>query len=122
MDTVADYEAWKARQRQQGVASANAVIASQTQTPDAAAGTLNLAQDYAKATGRPVPPTPLVQANQPDFQRLLDEKRNSTILSSAPQLARWLQQPDNATVAKDDLGNLSWWEQVAIVPRGIVSA
>lgn len=110
MDTLADYSAWKAKQQQAGVAAANVVLSTVEASPDEAAGDLNLANEFGKVTGNPVPPAPLVKEYRNVFQQRIEEERNKTILSSSPRLTEWLRNPENATVARDDLQNLSWWE------------
>lgn len=110
MDTIADYDAWKSKQQQASVAAAGIVLDTVNVKPDEIAGDLQLAQEYAKQTGRPTPPLPLVQENRSIFQQQIERKRNSSILSSSPMLAEWLRKPDNAALARDDLEGLSWFE------------
>lgn len=110
MDTIADYDAWKSKQQQATVAAAGIVLDTVNVKPDEIAGDLQLAQEYAKTTGRPTPPLPLVQENRSIFQQQIERKRNSSILSSSPMLAEWLRKPDNAALARDDLEGLSWFE------------
>lgn len=110
MDTIADYDAWKSKQQQATAAAAGIVLDTINVKPDELAGDLQLAQEYAKQTGRPTPPLPLVQENRSIFQQQIERKRNSSILSSSPMLAEWLRKPDNAALARDDLEGLSWFE------------
>ncbi|MGJ5032263.1 hypothetical protein ACQR1I_35875 [Bradyrhizobium sp. HKCCYLS2038] len=110
MDTIADYTAWKAKQQQTSVEAATAVLSSLDASPDQVAGDLNLANDFGKATGNPVPPAPMVQEYRPVFQQAIEREKNRTILSNAPRLTEWLRNPENAAVARDDLSGLSWWE------------
>ncbi len=110
MDTIADYTAWKAKQQQAGVEAANTVLSSVDATPDQVAGDLSLATDFAKITGNPVPPAPMVSEYRPIFQQAIEREKNRTILSNAPRLTEWLRNPENAAVARDDLQGLSWWE------------
>ncbi|WP_455153246.1 hypothetical protein [Bradyrhizobium cenepequi] len=110
MDTLADYNAWKAKQQQNSVEAASAVLSGVEGQPDEVAGDLNLASEYGKITGNPVPPAPMVSEYRPLFQQAIEREKNRTILSSAPRLAEWLRNPENAVVAKDDLSGLSWWE------------
>ncbi|QND53457.1 hypothetical protein HB779_17350 [Phyllobacterium sp. 628] len=110
MDTIADYNSWKASKQQSGVGAANVVLGSATDAPDQVAGDLNLANEFGKVTGSPVPPAPLVKEYRNIFQQKIEEQKNKTILSNAPRLTEWLRTPENAAVAKDDLSGLSWWE------------
>lgn len=110
MDTIADYNAWKSKQQQTGVEAANTVLSGVEGNPDEVAGDLNLANEFGKVTGNPVPPAPMVQEYRPVFQEAIEREKNRTILSSAPRLTEWLRNPENAVVAKDDLTGLSWWE------------
>lgn len=110
MDTIADYSAWKAKQQNVGVSAANVVISTVEGKPDEVAGDINLANEFGKVTGNPVPPTPMVKEYRNVFQQRIDEEKNKTILSRAPRLTEWLQNPENAAVSRDDLQNLSWWE------------
>ncbi|RWO10621.1 MAG: hypothetical protein EOS08_31125, partial [Mesorhizobium sp.] len=119
MDTIADYNAWKAKQQQNGVGAAQIVLGSVNEKPDDLAGDLNLANEFGKATGNPVPPLPMVREYRNVFQQKIEEQKNKTILSSAPRLTEWLRNPDNATLARDDLENLSWFEGFG---RGTVNA
>jgi len=108
MPTVEDYNAWKAKRQQQNVAAANIVIGSTAdRKPDAVAGDMALATEYAKTTGNPAPPLSMVQENRSIFQQAIEREKNSTILANAPRLTEWLRNPENAVVAKDDLENLS---------------
>lgn len=110
MDTIADYTAWKAKQQQNGVEAANTVLSSVDGSPDEVAGDLNLATEFGKVTGNPVPPAPMVSEYRPVFQQAVEREKNRTILSNAPRLTEWLRNPENAAVARDDLSGLSWWE------------
>ena len=110
METLADYERWKSSKQQGGVGAAQIVLGTVEETPDQAAGDLNLANEFGKATGNPVPPAAMVKEFRPIFQQAVEAQKNKTVLSSAPRLTEWLRNPENATVAKDDLQNLSWWE------------
>lgn len=110
MNTFADYEAWKAKRQSAGVGAASVVIGAQEQSPDQLAGDLNLANEFGKVTGNPVPPVPMVGEYRSVFQAAIEKKRAETILSSSPRLTEWLRNPENAGVARDDLEGLSWWE------------
>lgn len=119
MDTIADYNAWKDKQQQSGVGAAQVVLGSVNEKPDDLAGDLNLANEFGKATGNPVPPLPMVREYRNVFQQKIEEQKNKTILSTAPRLTEWLRNPDNATLARDDIENLSWFEGFG---RGTVNA
>lgn len=122
MQSVADYEAWKAKQQQAKVKASAFVIGQSDGNPDELAGDMKLATDYSAATGAPKPTVPMVSEYRSVFQAAIEKTRAETILSSSPRLTDWLRDPENATLAKDDLETLSWWESAAIVPRGIASA
>lgn len=123
MNDLADYEAWKAKQQQQSVAAANAVLVNAAeQNPDEVAGNLTLADEFAKTTGNPRPPTPLVAEYKNTFQALIEQKKNETILSSAPQLTEWLRNPANAVIARDDLQGLSTLETIFGATKNALSA
>lgn len=110
------------RAQKQATAAATIVMGAIDANPDETAGDLRLANDWAKETGRPVPPLPLVNEYRPVFQKQIEEKRNSTILANNPALTEWLRNPANAAIAKDAVEELSFFENLAIVPRGIASA
>ncbi|RWO35679.1 MAG: hypothetical protein EOS08_03520, partial [Mesorhizobium sp.] len=130
LTTMADYNAWKAKQQQNGVGAAQVVLGSVNEKPDDLAGDLNLANEFGKATGNPVPPLPMVREYRNVFQQKIEEQKNKTILSTAPRLTEWLRNPDNATLARDDLENLSWFEAIGAqtkevfkgIPGGAVSS
>lgn len=123
MPTIADYERWKAGRQQNGVAAANVVLGSVNEAPDEVAGDLNLASEFGKVTGNPVPPRPLVKEYRSTFQATIERERNNTILATSPRLTEWLRNPENAAISRDDLPNLSFWEklgaQVREVPRAV---
>ncbi len=110
MDTIAEYEAWKAGRQDQSVNAANVVLGSVEDQPDAVAGDLHLAHEFAKTTGGPVPTLPVVKEFRPIFQQAIERERAKTALGKSPVLAEWLRNPENAAVARDDLDGLSWWE------------
>lgn len=110
MDTLADYENWKSKQQKSSVGAATVVLGGVDTQPDQLAGDLNLANEFGKVTGNPVPPAPMVQEYRSVFQQAIEKTRAETILSSSPRLTEWLRNPENATLAKDDLDGLSWWE------------
>jgi hypothetical protein len=110
MDTIADYNAWKAKQQETSVGAAQVVLGSVNEKPDQVAGDMHLANEFGKVTGNPVPPLPMVREYRNVFQQKIEEQKNATILASSPKLTDWLRNPDNAAVARDDLQNLSWFE------------
>src|SRR5690606_31398289 len=110
MDNLADYSAWKAKQQQSSANAASIVIGTVEDQPDQLAGDLNLASEFGKITGNPVPPVPLVKEYRNVFQQKIEEAKSKTILSKSPVLSEWLRNPDNAAIARDDLENLSWFE------------
>lgn len=121
MNTLADYETWKSKQQQDGVGSANVVLSATDGNPDQVAGDLNIASEFGKATGNPVPPLPLVQEHRSVFQAEIARQKNSTILSKSPRLTEWLRNPENASVSKDDLQGLSWWETPLSAAKNAIS-
>ncbi|CAA2140439.1 LPD23 domain-containing protein [Hyphomicrobium sp. ghe19] len=121
MDTLADYETWKAKQQQGNVGATNVVLTATNGKPDEVAGHLNLANEFAKISGSPVPPLAMVQEFGSVFQAEIERQKNSTILSSSPRLTEWLRNPENAAVAKDDLSGLSWWETPLVAAKNAVS-
>lgn len=110
MSTIADYEAWKAKQQQSSVSAAQVVLGATDGKPDEVASDLTLANDFGKVTGGPVPPLPMVKEYRNVFQQAIEREKAKTALSSAPRLTEWLRNPENAAVARDDLQGLSWWE------------
>ena len=110
MDTISEYNEWKARRQQTGVGAAQVVLGAVDASPDEVAGDLNLANDFGKATGNPVPPLPVVKEYRNVFQRRVEAARNQTTLSSSPRLAEWLVNTDNAALARDNIEGLSWFE------------
>jgi hypothetical protein len=110
--TVAEYAAWKAKQQQANVGKAGIVLGQDwPQEPDQFAADLNFAKEATAAVGNPVP-LPMVQdpSTRSVFERIVQEKKQSTILTQSPKLADWLRVPTNAALARDDLEGLSWWE------------
>ena len=120
MNTIADYNAWKSRQQQNGVGAAQVVLGSVNESPDEVAGDMNLAKEFAKATGNPVPPVPMVKEYRNVFQEAIEREKNKTILSRSPILTEWLRNPYNAALTRDDLDGLSWWEQLGAQSREAV--
>ncbi len=110
METVSDYELWKSNRQATNVNQAQVVLGASQDSPDQVAGDMKLASEFGKATGNPVPPLPLVKEYRPIFQQEIERKKNETILSSSPMLTEWLKSPDRASLVRDDLENLSWFE------------
>lgn len=114
METIADFIARTARERQQqDAAAAGLVISTVDQNPDEVAGDMTLARDWAQETGRPAPPMPMVTEFRPVFQQQIEAKRNSTVLAQNPRLAEFLRDPQNAALARDDINGMSYWERVS---------
>ncbi len=120
MVDLADYEAWKTQRQRSAIGAANIVLGAVNSSPDEAAKDLQLGEEFAKATASPQPPTSLISANRLTFQRIADQAKASTALSSSPMLAEWLRNPDNAAVASDDLHTLNFWEGLGnSISRGV---
>lgn len=98
------------QQRVNTIGAANIVLDAVEQKPDEVAGALQLADEFARTTGGPTPPVPMVQEYGNVFRREIERRRNGTILSGAPRLADWVRDPVNAALAKDALQELSWFE------------
>lgn len=110
MDTIADYNDWKSKRQQNGIGAASVILGSVNAAPDELAGDLNLASEFSKTTGNPVPPAPMVKEYRNVFQQAIEREKNKTILSQSPRLTDWLRNPDNAALSRDDLPGLSWFE------------
>lgn len=113
MTSIADYEAWKAQIQKQNAAAAGVAVSTAEGKPDDVAGKLNLATEFGKVTGNPVPPLSMVQEYHSTFQQEIDRRKSETILTSSPRLAEWVRNPENAVLAKDDLGALSVWDRMS---------
>lgn len=111
MESISEFIARTARERQErDAAAAGVVISTVDKNPDQVAGDMALAQQWAQETGNPMPPMPLVEEYRPVFQQQIEAKRNSTVLSQNPKLAAWLRDPQNAALAKDDVENMGAFE------------
>lgn len=110
METLADYERWKSSRQQAGVGAAQVVLGSIEDAPDQVAGDLNLANEFGKVTGNPVPDTALVKEYRSVFQQAVEREKSKTVLSVSPRLTEWLRNPENAALSRDDLDNMSWFE------------
>jgi len=124
-------EEYLAQSRSEQATATKQVAFSLTQDkstdPDQHAADIKLAQSLSL-------PTSLTSQFRDTFAQRMEQKRNETILSANPVLSNWMQTPDNAKVARDDLPALSWWEQFSkgalsggaiettkAVPRGVVA-
>jgi hypothetical protein len=126
MADMDDLDTWIANQDKQTAAQANVAISSAGQTPDETAKDFNTAHEFAKVTGNPLPPIPMVKDNRSDFQKAIDSTNQFNVLAASPRLSSWLTNPDNTDVSNitaDDLANLSWYEKAgndaAEVAKGI---
>lgn len=106
--TLSDYEDWKAKQQQSAVGAAGVVIGSQEQTPDQLAGDPNLAPEFGKATGNPVPPASMAGEYRSMLQDAVDKRRAERIVSPAPRLTEWLRNLESEDVARNDPVAASW--------------
>lgn len=93
-------------------AAAGVILHSLNEDPDQVASDRRLAEDYAGATGGPVPPLALVKQYRDSFQQTLQEAQNAEILSQAPVLANWLLSPENVALAGDDVATLANFERL----------
>jgi len=91
-------------------AAAADIVLRSSEDPDQVASDRRLAEDYARATGRPAPPLELIRQFRDTFRQKMQEAQNAKILSEAPVLADWLRTPGNADLAGDDIENLGWFE------------
>ncbi|OWV77640.1 hypothetical protein ATY77_30180 [Rhizobium sp. R634] len=103
-------------------AAAGIVIRSSNEDPDQVASDLRLAEDYAGATGGPVPPLALVKQYRDSFRQTLQEAQNAKILSQAPVLANWLLSPENTALAGDDVATLAYFERLGGPPGNMAKA
>lgn len=94
------------------VGAAQVVLGSVQDKPDEVAADLKLADEFGKLTGNPIPPLPMVKEYRGVFAEAVERERNKTILSSAPVLSDWLRDPKNASLARDTLPELAWWERM----------
>jgi len=111
LTTIAEFLAQRAREDQnRNAAAAGLVVGSVTQSPDEVAGDMRLAREFTEISGRPVTPE-IVRDNRPLFQQRVETFRTGTVLSGSPKLSAWLQNPQNAALARDDIEGMSWWER-----------
>jgi hypothetical protein len=132
MVDVDDVNAYFDAQESQSANIANLSIAAAGRTPEEAAKDFNTAHTFAKVTGNPVPPIPVVRDYRPDFESKISEFERLNALTASPRLASWLSHPENsdrAPIVADDLKNLGFWEGlgkssyegVRAVPGGVIS-
>ncbi|MBY3055033.1 hypothetical protein HF263_02930 [Rhizobium leguminosarum] len=132
MVDVDDVNAYFDAQEQQSANIANFSIAAPGRTPDEAAKDFNTAHTFAKVTGNPVPPIPVVRDYRPDFESKISEFERLNALTASPRLASWLSHPENsdrAPIVADDLKPLGFWEglgkssleTVKSIPGGAIS-
>lgn len=113
MTTYAEFiAAQKLKDQEKAAASAGIVVGATETSPDQVAGDMRLAQDYAKETGKPQPPLPMVAENRSLFQQEVDKTKTGKTLAQSPTLAEWLRKPENAAIAKDSVEELSWFEGI----------
>ena len=112
-DTIAEFiRQQNAARQKQTVGAASVVLASVEDQPDQVAGDLQLANEYGKLTGNPVPPAPMVKEYRGLFQAEIERKQASAWLNSAPTLAEFVRNPENAALVRDDLSALSAWDKM----------
>lgn len=132
MVDVDDVNAYFDRQEKQTANIANLSIAAAGRTPDEAAKDFNTAHTFAKVTGNPVPPIPVVRDFRGDFENKISEFERLNVLTASPRLASWLSHPENsdrAPIVADDLKHLGYWESlgkssletVKAVPSGVIT-
>lgn len=122
MTTYAEFLAAQKKQEQEKAAASASIVVGATDTsPDQVAGDMRLAQDYAKETGKPQPPLPMVTENRSVFQQEIDKTRTGKVLAGNPALADWLRRPENAAIANDSVDELSFFEQYVLKPLSVTS-
>lgn len=90
---------------QKEAADAGAVLSSVQETPDQAANSRVVAKHLGVR--------PFVVSMDPNFYSgLLAQKRATTALSSAPKTSKWLKNPENAALAKDDVETIGAFEAI----------
>lgn len=114
MDNVQNNNALSRKQARQAAATASSIIQSSDENPEQVAEDRDLAVTYVRVTGNPPPPPQMMPGNREFFQRIIDAERNRLILSMSPRTASWLSEnPSAAILAKDDIHNLSSFEEMA---------
>ena len=84
--------------------AASVVLASVEDQPDQVAGDLQLANEFGKLTGNPVPPAPMVKEYRGLFQAEIERRQATAWLNSAPTLAEFVRNPENAALVRDEIG------------------
>ena len=112
-DTIAEFiRQQNAAKQQQTVGAASVVLASVEDQPDQVAGDLQLANEFGKLTGNPVPPAPMVKEYRGLFQAEIERRQATQTLAGAPVLAEFVRNPENAALVRDDLSALSAWDKM----------
>lgn len=113
-DTIADFiREQNETSQKQSVGAATIALGVVEDQPDQIAGDLNLANEFGKVTGNPVPPAPVVKEYRGVFEAAIERKKAETVLASAPTLAAFMRNPENAALVRDDLGALSSWDRMS---------
>ena len=112
-DTIAEFiRQQNAAKQKQTVGAASLVLASVEDQPDQVAGDLQLANEFGKLTGNPVPPAPMVKEYRGLFQAEIERRQATQTLAGAPVLAEFVRNPENAALVRDDLSALSAWDKM----------
>lgn len=91
--------------KQQNAAKAGGVLGSVGVTPDQAA--------EQRSVGKELGVNPFLVSTDPDFYKgLMARKKATTALSQAPKTAQWMQNPENAALAQDDVENIGALEAI----------
>lgn len=72
MTLLSNYIRWELERQREKVRAANVVIGTITEKPDQVAGDMKLATDFAKETGNPAPPLPMVSEYRSVFQQQIE--------------------------------------------------
>ncbi|QWW70168.1 hypothetical protein [Rhizobium sp. WYJ-E13] len=114
MDNMQDNNASSRKRDRQAAATASSIIQSSDENPDQVAEDKDLAVTYVRVTGNLAPPPQMLPGNRELLQGIIDAERNRRILALSPRTASWLREnPSAAMLAKDDIHNLSSFEEVA---------
>lgn len=95
---------WFKAQREQQAAGLSFALSNDDSNPD------EMAEIRRVGSGLGLPAA-VVQGDHEGFRRELEVKTNSSLLGKAPKTADWLRDHENGALAKDDLSNLTWFEQ-----------
>lgn len=91
--------------KQQNAAKAGGVLGSVGVTPDQAA--------EQRSVGKELGVNSFLVSTDPDFYKgLMARKKATTALSQAPKTAQWMQNPENAALAQDDVENIGALEAI----------